>query len=201
VHVWRADLDAVPDDLLELLDGEERGRAARVQDDLTRRQWSRAHAVLRALLGRYLQIDPRALRFATEAHGRPVLLRAQWPSFNLSHSRGLALYAFAGGPSVGIDVELAGRSIDYAAVASRAFGAAEAHRLRELGPDARERRFLREWTRYEAMRKLWGAGIGVPPTDPRGAPWIAELVMGARCAASVALQQPPTRLSCWAWRG
>jgi 4'-phosphopantetheinyl transferase len=195
-------LDAVGDDLLELLDGEERDRGKRIVHEEARARWLRARGVLRELLGRYLEADPRALSFATEARGRPVLLGAQWPSFNLSHSRGLALYAFASGLSVGIDVELSGRAIDHAAVASRAFGAAEAHRLRDLGPGARERRFLQEWTRYEATLKCRGVGIG----EKRGledralAPWIADLHLGQRARAAVALGEPPNLLRCWVWR-
>jgi phosphopantetheinyl transferase len=107
VHVWRADLEAVGDDLLELLDGEARRRAVRILGEQTRRRWLRARGVLGALLGRYLAEDPCALRFAVGAHDKPCLIdyagsssmgssRWQAPrplSFNMSHSCACALYA------------------------------------------------------------------------------------------------------------
>jgi len=121
VHVWRADLDAVDDDdLLELLSREEHARGEGILRDGARRRWLRARGALRALLGRYTESDPRAIRFIEGSYGKPALppklsgasapcagsrsARAGLPSFNLSHSGGLALYAFTQERAVGIDV-------------------------------------------------------------------------------------------------
>jgi hypothetical protein len=60
VHVWRADVDADDDVLVELLSAEERGRAERFLEECAGRRWARSRGVLRALLGRYLQEDPLA---------------------------------------------------------------------------------------------------------------------------------------------
>jgi 4'-phosphopantetheinyl transferase len=215
VHVWRADLTAVPEDLLELLSPEERARAKRMQRERDRQLWTRAHGVLRALLGRYLESDPRALRFATAAHGKPALLddpvrstaapgsvqaRSAGMSFNLSHSGQLALYAFAETGAVGVDVEVARRPIDEAAIAARTFGPAEAGRLEGLDPAMREREFLRIWVRHEAELKCRGIGIGGAAVGASGRePWIAELDVGARAAAAVAAEHAPHELRCWDW--
>lgn len=58
-------------------------------------------------------------------------------SFNLSHSEGLALYAFAADTFVGADVEVTRRPIDEPAIAARALGAHEARRLEGLDPATR----------------------------------------------------------------
>ena len=216
VHVWRADLAAVTDDVLELLSPGERARAERFARERDGRLWARSRGVLRALLGRYLQTDPHTLRFAAGPHGKPALLddppagtpargsaAARPPplSFNLSHSGGLALYALATAAAVGVDVELARRPMDVLAIAARTFGAVEAERLRGLDAATREREFLRAWVRHEAELKCRGVGIG--GTDAAGdgpRPWIVELEVGPRAAAAAAAELPPRELRCWDWR-
>ncbi len=213
VHVWRADLAAVSDHLIEVLSPDERARAERFLKARDGRLWARCHGVLRVLLGRYLDSDPRRLRFATGAHGKPTLIedsgravseaesvaRASTAlSFNLSHSGHLALYAFSKAGAVGVDVEVARRALDVVAIAARAFGAAEARRLRGLAPAIREEEFRRTWVRHESALKCWGTGIGNGSTESEPSePWIAELDMGVRGAAAVAVEGPPHEVRCW----
>jgi hypothetical protein len=52
LHVWGADLDAVSDEVIELLSGDERVRAERMLSARKAQRWSRAAGVLRELLGR-----------------------------------------------------------------------------------------------------------------------------------------------------
>jgi 4'-phosphopantetheinyl transferase len=230
VDVWRADLTAVEDAMCdELLSDDERARAQRMRSERSRRLWSRSRGVLRALLGRYLDMDPAALRFATAARGKPALLertpragvtRAELaskstlpPQFNLSHSDGIALYAIAAGPSLGIDVEVDRRPIDEVAIAARTFGAAEASRLRALDAGTCRREFLQAWVRHEARLKCLGVGIGWQRTADLGGvripadievsdaprPWIADLGVGPRAAGAVAVDVAPRALRCWDW--
>ncbi|MGA2319509.1 MAG: 4'-phosphopantetheinyl transferase superfamily protein [Solirubrobacteraceae bacterium] len=215
VHVWRADLTTLTDDLCGLLCSEERARAERVLRVHDRQLWMRSRGVLRALLGRYLDKDPSTLRFASGAHGKPALLDAAAGSaagpqpqpggrarvsFNLSHSGGLALYAVTPTVAVGVDVELARRPVEVLAVAARTFGAAEAERLRALDPATREQEFLRAWVRHEAALKCLGVGIGgADAAGDESRPWIAELEIGPRAAAAVAVETPPGELRCWDW--
>jgi 4'-phosphopantetheinyl transferase len=215
VHVWRADLTAGPGHLVGLLCAEERERAERFLSDGDRQRWMGSRGVLRALLGGYLQKDPRTLRFTISAHGKPVLredaagssappvsvsARHARISFNLSHSGQLALYAFIETGSVGVDVEVAGRRGDEVAIAARVLGLTEARRLEGLDQPIREREFLRAWVRHEAVLKCRGTGIGGADGAPSGvARWVAELDVGVRAAAAVALERPPHDLRCWDW--
>jgi 4'-phosphopantetheinyl transferase len=213
--VWRADLTAGPADLVALLCTDERARAQRFLRDGDRQRWMRARGVLRELLGRYTQKDPRALRFTVGPHGKPTLLeegaestsalqsRPASPArltFNLSHSEALGLYAFTATGAVGVDVELTRRRIDEVALARRALGPSEARRLEGLAPASRKREFLRAWVRHEAVLKCRGSGIGAgnaPSSDVD--PWVGELDVGSRAAAAVALERPPHDLRCWDW--
>jgi 4'-phosphopantetheinyl transferase len=203
VHVWRADLRHVPERLTELLCAEERERAEAFARERDGRLWARSRGLLRELLGRYLRIDGRSLRFAVGAHGKPALLEdPDLLSFNLSHSAATAVYAFSAAGPVGVDVELARHSVDVLALAARAFGRAEAVRLERMDPDRREQEFRRAWVRHEAALKCLGTGIGAAPAAEAGgrSPWIAELEMGTRAAAAVALTAAPSELRCWEWR-
>jgi 4'-phosphopantetheinyl transferase len=216
IHVWRADLAAVAEDLGGLLSGEERGRAERLLSEHDRVLWVRSRGLLRALLGRYLRRDPRSLRFTAGAHGKPELVDdadgpppagrtslARQPrlSFNMSHSGQLALYAFGDATAIGVDVEVARRPIDEVAIATRMFGAAEAQRLGDLDPAVRRREFLRAWVRHEAQLKCLGVGIGGADATVRGRGlWVAQLELGTSAAGAVAGERRPHELRFWDWR-
>lgn len=215
VHVWRADLNAVPVDLAELLSSAERSRAARILNGHHSELWQRSRGLLRALLGRYLQVEPPSLRFHTGEHGKPALQDAaagsppgamspERLSFNLSHSGQWALYAFSRSGPVGVDVEVevAQRPMDEVAIANRMLGADVANRLQGLTPASRRHEFLRAWVRHEATMKCLGVGIGGPAQVAAGdahALWVAEIELGmSDAAAAVAAAHAAGELRCWA---
>jgi 4'-phosphopantetheinyl transferase len=196
VQLWRADLDALPDELVELLSGEERARAARIARAQNRARWMRARGALRALLSDYLECDPMTLTFTTGPHGKPALDGQRGLSFNLSHSGGLAVYAFTQGLAVGVDVEQLDRNThrDHLALAERVFAPEMVKRMRTLAPAAREREFLREWVRHEARLKCLGVGLaGAGSLAATGSPelWESELDIGPDAVAAVAVQVEP----------
>jgi 4'-phosphopantetheinyl transferase len=207
----------VDDDLGKLLSIEERVRARRIQVERKRKLWVRAHGLLRELIGRYLDVDPRTLRFARQEHGKPMLLDAGNRtlggerssatcqlakganlSFSLSHSAQLALYAFTRSGEVGIDVQTARDALDEIALATRAFARSEVRRLKTLDPTTREQEFLKAWVRHEALLKYTGTGIGGgAPERDGGEAWISELNVGPRAAGAVAVEHQPSALRCW----
>jgi 4'-phosphopantetheinyl transferase len=204
VHVWRANLARVPEALGELLSDEERARAERFPRGRDGRLWAASRGVLRSLLGGYLTSDPARLQIAAGPHGKPAVRTSIPLSFNLSHSSDLALFAFTTLGSVGVDVEVARRPIDTVALAGRVLGADAAARLERLEGTEREQQFLRLWVRHEASLKCLGTGMGgAGESAPAGgqAPWIAELKIGDRAAAAVAVDVAPEELCCWDWRG
>jgi 4'-phosphopantetheinyl transferase len=217
--VWRADLTAVGDDLRELLCADERARAERFASERDGKLWGRSRGLLRELIGRYLQQEPASLRFVVGEHGKPALVedtdgspaaasrssaeasRAPRPSFNMSHSGRLALYAFSHAGAVGVDVEVARRPIDEVAIALRTLGEAEAQRLQALDPPARRREFLGAWARHEAELKCLGVGLGAAPANGADCGvWAVELEIGSDAAAAVAAERPARELCCWEWQ-
>lgn len=205
MHVWVADLD-LQSGKGDLLSDSERARADRFLRACDGRRWSHAREVLRSLLGAYLRADPKELRFKTSAHGKPELEGyPQGICFNVSHSGGAAVYAVAEQP-VGVDVELEGRNIDVLAVAERALGSAVKTRLSALDPEVREREFLKEWVRHEAMVKCLGSGLASKDADERThSPWVTELDTGPRwtaagATAAVAAMSEPSEVICREWQ-
>ncbi|HWY18368.1 MAG TPA: hypothetical protein VNY27_06615 [Solirubrobacteraceae bacterium] len=177
VDVWRVDLGRAMDDgLSDLLCAEERARAARIVPARKRALWARSRGILRALLARYLDADPRELRFQPGPHGKPGLRdhvegrsapgRKSDLRFNLSHSGELMLVAVSAGREVGVDIE-----------------------------HARERytaEFLRTWTTREATVKCLGTGLtgGSATAEEKTRPrlWTAGLDVGPDAVAAVVVE-------------
>ncbi len=211
-HVWRVDLRRVDDSVVESLSVVERARAAKLVSEGTRLLWSRSRGVLRLLLARYLREDAHALELTIGAQGKPELGGARASTrtlhFNLSHSRHLALYAFAESGPAGVDVQLArdrrpARANDHVALARRSFGEHAARTLAALDDESREREFLRLWTRYEAELKLLGVGIGAASSQRAAGATrelsIVELDVAADAAAALALGWRASELRRWDW--
>jgi 4'-phosphopantetheinyl transferase len=82
--------------------------------------------------------------------------------FNVAHSGGIALYAFSGGKSVGIDIESIRTDFACEEIAARYFAPAERKRLTQCPTSLKQRSFFACWTRKEAAIKAVGAGLSIP---------------------------------------
>ncbi|MGO8796180.1 MAG: 4'-phosphopantetheinyl transferase family protein [Candidatus Sulfotelmatobacter sp.] len=168
VQLWRVDLDGIggeEDRWQKLLSDDERTRAARFHFGRDRQRFAAGRAVLRIILAGYLAADPSALRFTYSAKEKPSLAPPHAEGrlmFNVSHSGGIALMAFARGREVGIDVEHVRSDFDLEAIARRFFSAHEQRELFALTPEARIEGFFRCWTRKEAYIKATGDGLSLP---------------------------------------
>ncbi|HTK07741.1 MAG TPA: 4'-phosphopantetheinyl transferase superfamily protein [Ktedonobacteraceae bacterium] len=167
VHVWRIPLETSPASLegfLLLLDAAEKEKARRFRFERDRRRYIVAHGVLRMLLGAYLQMEASALRFVTNAYGKPALAPAQHAphlSFNLSHSHELALLAVTWQRELGVDVEYKRNDIEYDELARHSFSPYEQEQLRTLPAALKEDGFFSCWTRKEAYIKARGMGLSL----------------------------------------
>jgi 4'-phosphopantetheinyl transferase len=179
IDLWLARLDEPAGDaaaLLGVLSADERARAQRFVYDRDRKQFVTTRAVLRHLLGGYLERDPAAIEFGYNRHGKPRLLGQASPlEFNVSHSSDAAVFAFSRAGAVGVDVEAIREVADGDNLAERFFAPAEAQALRAVPPVLRDRAFFNCWTRKEAFIKAVGDGCGyaldsfevtLAPSDP-----------------------------------
>jgi 4'-phosphopantetheinyl transferase len=166
VHVWRAELTCSPN-ALELytasLSADEQERAARFRFETDRASYIAARGILRQLLAGYLATEPQRLTFDANAFGKPLLTGEFDPSlqFNLSHSGGIGLFAFARHRRVGVDVEFCRPNIDFNALAESVFSPQERQFLRLMPADYRAPAFFACWTRKEAYIKAQGQGMAL----------------------------------------
>ena len=168
VHVWRASLDCdlrVLSRLEATLSPDETARANRFALLKDRSHFVAARGILRELLGAYLRSSSVNLQFSYGDHGKPALetkTSRACLQFNLSHSGGLALYAFSLGRRLGIDVEQIRPQLAGEDIARRYFAMRELAELRALPPELRAQGFFLCWTRKEAYIKAQGAGLSIP---------------------------------------
>ena len=149
--------------LSELLNDEERQRAARFRFDRDRDRFIAARGNLRVLLGWYLNRPANLIQFRYGPHGKPELVTDEFTpclQFNLSHSHELGLCAVVCGRRVGVDVERLDRNfVSSLEIADQFFTEREKQLIRSGLPDQRTEVFLRIWTRKEAYLKGRGDGI------------------------------------------
>ena len=168
IHVWRAYLDGEEIGLHrfeETLAPDEKARANRFVFPQDRNRYVAARGALRELLGRYLNRSPAELEFDYTSKGKPSLraaLNERSIQFNVAHSRGLALLAFALGRNLGVDVEFVRPEFPADEIAERYFSPKEVMELRTLPPSLRAEGFYLCWTRKEAYIKATGEGLHVP---------------------------------------
>jgi 4'-phosphopantetheinyl transferase len=168
VHLWRASLDCDASVLTRLqttLSPDEMARAGRFVFPADRNHFVAARGILRELLGAYLTLPASTLEFRYGNHGKPALdpnASVSVLQFNLSHSGGLAIYAFSLGRRLGVDVEQIRSKLAGEDIARRYFAAREVEELQALAPLLRPEGFFLCWTRKEAYVKAHGAGLSLP---------------------------------------
>jgi 4'-phosphopantetheinyl transferase len=147
------------------LAADEKARAQRFVFQPDRNSYIAARGVLRELLGRYLKKGPSEIEFDYGAQGKPAL-RSGWSQsgvqFNVSHSHGMALFAFAVARQVGVDVELVRPDFAGEKIAERFFSPQEVRELRSLPAAVQDDGFFLCWTRKEAYIKARGEGLQIP---------------------------------------
>ncbi|MGA9977113.1 MAG: 4'-phosphopantetheinyl transferase superfamily protein [Candidatus Sulfotelmatobacter sp.] len=222
VHVWRASLDC-GERVLRQFEGtlapDEKNRAQRFVFQPDRNSYIAARGILRELLGRYLSQTPDEIEFDYGPQGKPALRNesSQRPvQFNVSHSHGVALFAFAVGRQVGVDVELVRPDFAGEKIAERFFSPQEVMELRSLPPAVQDEGFFLCWTRKEAYIKARGEGLQIPlksfhvsltPGEPTrlqaddGSRWrLRSLRPEGRYVGAVVGEGKDWRLRGWEWK-
>ncbi len=168
VHIWYADLN-LSENLIQLmgnvLNQDEKDRAARFVRDEDRLHFIAARSILRNILSRYCHCAPENIQFNYNAKGKPFLNVEQMQldiQFNLSHSHGVALYAISLIENIGIDIEYNQRQIHPLDIAQRFFSNEEITLLSQLPASEQLTGFYKIWTRKEAYVKAIGEGISHP---------------------------------------
>jgi 4'-phosphopantetheinyl transferase len=224
IHIWVTSLDRPAEQVYNLsrhLSPDESDRASRFRFQTDRDRFVVARGTLRAVLGGYLNLKPRELRFNYSAYGKPSIepgAGSQAISFNLSHSHELALLAFTRARRVGVDLEFICPDFATQEVAQRFFSKDETDALSALSSERRAEGFFNCWTRKEAYVKARGEGLSHPldtfsvsltPGEPasllsiKGSPaeadrWsLRDLPVAAGYAAALAVENRHAQLKLW----
>lgn len=226
VHIWRASLDLPASRVQGLqytLAADELKRAERLHFQKDRAHFLVARGLLRAVLGRYLDMDPSQVCFWYNFYGKPFLAASPGRytlNFSLSHSHGLALYAVTRGRKIGIDLERIHTDFACEQIAERFFSPRENTVLRALPANMKHEAFFTCWTRKEAYIKAKGEGLSLPldqfdvslapggPATLLNSRWdpqetsrwsIQELFPGPSYVAALAVEGHGWRLTRWQW--
>jgi 4'-phosphopantetheinyl transferase len=173
VHLWGIELDGSAHCLERCtgwLDKVERHRATRLLREDTRQRYVLAHGGLRAVLSRYLGINPDMVPLDRNATGKPFLTRELRDrsaiTFNLSHAHGRALIAVSKGQEIGVDLELVRSDVEVAKLSERYFSRSEHTAIMQVTEEQRASKFFRFWVVKEALLKAQGIGLrGLPDCE------------------------------------
>jgi 4'-phosphopantetheinyl transferase len=152
---------------MRILGSDERRQAGRFHFDLDKKRFVVGRGILRILIGNYyLGVEPSRLEFSCGPRGKPYLARRFGDGtfqFNRSDSHMLAIYAFAKGHEVGVDIEhVRTVAVNTREIADGFFSEREKATLRRLPDRDKEEGFFNCWTRKEAYLKAIGEGLYVP---------------------------------------
>lgn len=226
IHVWRASLDqnlVHLQHLVKNLSEDELDRANRFHFEKDRNRFIIGRGILRNILSSYLDIEPHQLEFCYGSRGKPALKtpdRNDWLHFNLSHSQGLALYAFARDRQIGIDLEHIHPISGIDQIVAQFFSAREHATFLALPPSQQLAAFFHGWTCKEAVLKAIGEGLALPLNQydvsllpdraaellsingDRAAAkqWLLQsFVPAPSYVAAFAIQKRDWQVKCWHW--
>jgi 4'-phosphopantetheinyl transferase len=164
-HIWRADLDlneSFQSSFLQLLSPDEKNRANKFRFKEDRQRFIAARAILRLLIGKYLEINPTEISFQYGEFGKPSLADTNSLQFNISHSQNVALFAFTKKFNIGVDVEFVNPNTKIKEIAASFFSTNEIKNLLALPEKQQTLGFFYCWTRKEAFIKAVGEGLSFP---------------------------------------
>lgn len=226
VHVWRACLDVTESrlrSLAHIISKDELRKANSFYFKRDREHFIVGRGILRTILGRYLDVEPRRLHFCYNPYGKPTLANTSGKdnlSFNLSHSHGLVLYAITRVREIGIDLERIRPELTDDNIAERFFSHREIAILNGLSGNIRRQTFFNYWSRKEAYIKARGEGLSIPLAcfdvsmapgnpmvllNPERVPesfphwYLRDLIVGSNYVAAIAVEGNGWRFSCWQW--
>ena len=166
LDLWKIDIASLKGEVKayrSFLNGEELIKANGYRFQKDHDTFVVTRAVLRLLLGSYLNSDPSNLHFKYGKKGKPFLDGKHASiEFNVSHSGSMAIVGIADGCPLGVDVEYLKQGLDFLELAKDFFSDAEIQTLIALPEDQRSIAFYRCWTRKESFIKAKGIGLSYP---------------------------------------
>lgn len=165
IHFWCCDFNQNKDKLeshISLLSKDEKIRSGKFKFDKDRECYIISRGILRLLLGSYLDINPKHIKFKYTSYGKPILDFKNDLKFNISHSGNRAAFAFFKNQEIGVDIEKIKDDFDVLELAQNFFSKKEIEVLERQSKVDLPRAFFRCWTRKESFIKAEGSGLSFP---------------------------------------
>jgi 4'-phosphopantetheinyl transferase len=165
IHLWIASVESFNGYLkyfLEILTFDELERANRFLTENAFKQFTITHGLLRTILSNYLQTEPEKIEFVYNQFGKPSLVtksESGFLCFNMSHTSGRVMYAFAQDREIGIDIELVRPIFGINHIIKRFMSLKEKSQYLSLSEDQKTKAFFKWWTCKEAYCKAVGVGL------------------------------------------
>jgi 4'-phosphopantetheinyl transferase len=163
LHLWRIPTrgkGAPLAKLRTLLSPRESERADRLRFDHHRERYVRAHAGLRMILSKYININPQHIVYSYLRAGKPRLDGAVSNfEFNLTTTADLALVGLSLDKPIGVDCEQVRDRENLLAIAKRMFTREAASRIAASALEEQVEQFHVSWTSLEAEVKADGRGL------------------------------------------
>lgn len=218
VHIWCASFKQLlsqVEQLTQILSEDEKNRANRFHFEQDKKRFIIGRGLLRIILGRYLESEPKRLKFAYSHTGKPALVSISSNiQFNLSHSEEMILYAFTSDRQIGIDLEYL-RPILELKQLIQFFSSAETSAILSLPASEQQLAFLQTWTCKEAYLKATGEGLAqlsqvevyIKPGEPyrlnnqpQANCWsLQTLTLSPDYVAALVVEGQNWHLKCWQW--
>lgn len=171
IDLWLTSYDEITDAALHdtyraLLTRDEREQELRFHFPDDQRRYLVTRALVRTVLSRYLDVDPREWRFTTNRYRRPQIANPGHDGgrlrFNVSHTKGLIAVGVARHRELGVDVENVSARTVSIDIARRFFAGSEVAELARVPAKRRQDRFFEYWTFKESYTKARGMGLSLP---------------------------------------
>lgn len=142
-----------------LLSSEEQKRAHRYLHKKDEIRFITSRAVLKILIGKYLQREPSEIEFIPGTNKKPFLKNNETTGlfYNISHSDNFILIGIANS-EIGVDIEKIDPSFDYVGILASVFSREEIAFIKN-NPISERNAFYRLWTRKEALAKATAKGL------------------------------------------
>jgi 4'-phosphopantetheinyl transferase len=168
IDIWTAGVDCTEAELQQyasLLSAAETARSARFRFARDRNRYTARHGILRVLLSAYTGCHPAEVEIRVDVNGKPYVVGQGHDAdlqFSLSHSAGLAIFAFGRSGRIGVDIERISGFPEVREFAAMNFTPAELQELDGCPESTRLQVFFKVWTRKEAVLKASGDGLAIP---------------------------------------
>lgn len=160
IDIWSLQKSNLNTDLQHvenLLDADEKTRAARFKFPRDRQMFVCAHNALRILLAAYTGTPAEKIIFAAGPHKKPFLPGSDI-RFSLSHSGEHILIGVSLQTEIGVDTEAIRKTVNFS-IARRFFTQTENDFLQAAPASQQKNLFFRLWAGKEAVIKMTGSGL------------------------------------------